>query len=91
MFLFLSLAKRQEAIMRKDTLNRSGASLHIKAFINVLLIYLLYNVGMFDPQTHKYPYTEYTDEHYLKIKKNNGLVLTKDYPYIDNSFSFRFK
>ena len=46
---------------------------------------------MFDPKVTKYPYTEYTDQHYLKIKKNNGLVLTKDYPYIDNSFSFKFK
>ena len=46
---------------------------------------------MFDPQVSKYPYPINTDEHYLKIKKNNGLVLTKDYPYIDNSFSFKFK
>ena len=46
---------------------------------------------MFDPKATKYPYPEYTDEHYLKIKKNNGLVLTKDYPYIDNSFGFKFK
>ena len=46
---------------------------------------------MFDPKVTKYPYPEYTDQHYLKIKKNNGLVLTKDYPYIDKSKSFRFK
>ena len=46
---------------------------------------------MFDPQVTKYPYPENTDEHYLKIKKNNGLVLDKDYPYIDNSKSFKFK
>ena len=46
---------------------------------------------MFDPKVRKYPYPINTDEHYLKIKKNNGLVLTKDYPYIDNSFSFKFK
>lgn len=43
---------------------------------------------MFDPKTHKFPYTEYTDEHYLVVKKNNGLVFDKDYPYIDTSKSF---
>lgn len=43
---------------------------------------------MFDPKTHKYPYTEYTDQHYLVVKKNNGLVFDKDYPFIDTSKSF---
>ncbi len=46
---------------------------------------------VFDPQTNKFPYTEYTDEHYLKIKKNNGAILDKDYPYIDKSKGFLFK
>lgn len=46
---------------------------------------------MFDPKPRKYPYPEFTDHHYMAIKKNNGLVLTKDYPYIDISFGFRFK
>ena len=46
---------------------------------------------MFDPKPRKYPYPEFTDHHYMAIKKNNGLVLTKDYPYIDSSFGFRFK
>ena len=46
---------------------------------------------MFDPKPIKYPYPEFTDHHYMAIKKNNGLVLTKDYPYIDSSFGFRFK
>lgn len=46
---------------------------------------------MFDPKPTKYPYPINTDEHYMKIKKNNGLVLTKDYPYVDESFSFKFK
>lgn len=46
---------------------------------------------MFDPKPTKFPYPEYTDGHYLKIKKNNGLVLTKDYPYIDKNFGFKFK
>lgn len=46
---------------------------------------------MFDPKTTKYPYTEYTDGHYINIKKNNGLIFDDKYPYIDNSKSFRFK
>lgn len=48
-------------------------------------------VIMFDPKVTKYPYPEYTDEHYLKIKKDNGLVLDKDYPYLDKSKGFVFK
>ena len=43
---------------------------------------------MFDPHCTNYPYTEYTDQHYLKIKKNNGLDFGIDYPYIDSSKSF---
>ena len=43
---------------------------------------------MFDPKTKKYPYTPYTDEHYLVVKKNNGVVFDKNYPYIDLSKSF---
>ena len=46
---------------------------------------------MFDPKVTKYPYPEYTDRHYLKIKKNRGYIFDKNYPYIDNSKSFRFK
>ena len=45
---------------------------------------------MFDPKTDKYPYPEQTDKHYLKIKKNNGVVIDENYPYIDNRRSFRF-
>ena len=45
----------------------------------------------FDPKCTKYPYTEYTDQHYLKVKKNWGIVFDKDYPYIDKSKSFEFK
>ena len=45
----------------------------------------------FDPKTDKYPYPEYTDRHYLKIKKNDGTVFDRDYPYIDKSGWFRFK
>ena len=45
----------------------------------------------FDPKTDKFPYPENTDEHYLKIKKNNGLDFNSDYPYFDKSKDFRFK
>ena len=44
----------------------------------------------FDPQTNKYPYPELTDKHYLKVKKDNGVVFDENYPYIDNRKSFRF-
>ena len=46
---------------------------------------------VFDPKTNKYPYPEYTDEHYLKVNMNRGFVFDEQYPYIDNSASFRFK
>lgn len=46
---------------------------------------------MFDPKTTKYPYTEYTDGHYINVTKDNGLVFDKNYPYIDKSKAFRFK
>ena len=46
---------------------------------------------MFDPKTKKYPYTERTDEHYLKVKKDRGIVFDEKYPYIDNSFWAKFK
>lgn len=46
---------------------------------------------MFDPKTDKYPYPEYTDRHYLKIKKNDGTVFDRNYPYVDCSKRFRFK
>ena len=44
----------------------------------------------FNPRAN-IPYPEYTDQHYLEIKKDDGTVFDKDYPYIDNSKSFRFK
>ena len=46
---------------------------------------------MFDPKSTKYPYTEFTDQHYLVVKKNNGLVFDANYPYLDNSKGFKFK
>lgn len=45
---------------------------------------------MFDPRTNRYPYTEQTDSHYLKLKRNRGIVFDADYPYIDTSRWFRF-
>lgn len=45
---------------------------------------------MFDPQTNKYPYTEQTDQHYIRIKKDRGIAFDADYPYIDTSGWFRF-
>lgn len=44
----------------------------------------------FNPRAN-FPYTEYTDGHYLEVKKDDGTVFDKDYPYIDNSKSFKFK
>ena len=46
---------------------------------------------MFDPKTDKYPYPEITDRHYLKIKKDDGTVFDRDYPYIDSSRGFLFR
>lgn len=31
-------------------------------------------ISDYDPKTNKFPYTELTDQHYLHVKKNNGLV-----------------
>ena len=45
----------------------------------------------FDPKTDKFPYPEYTDQHYLKVKKDNGIIIDENYPYIDDSKAFRFK
>ena len=44
----------------------------------------------FDPKTKKYPYPEDTSAHYLKIKKDRGLVFDKNYKYVDKSKKFRF-
>ena len=45
----------------------------------------------FDPKTKKYPFPEDTSSHYIIVKKNNRAVFDKNYPYIDNSSSFRRK
>ncbi len=46
---------------------------------------------MFDPKTDKYPYPDRTDEHYLRITMDRGIVFDTKYPYIDRSRFFRFK
>ncbi len=45
----------------------------------------------YDPKTHKFPFPEDTDKHYITVKKDNGLVFDAKYPYIDDSKLFRFK
>ncbi len=46
---------------------------------------------IFDPKPTRYPFPRYTDKHYLVVKKDNGVVFDKNYPYIDRSRGFRFK
>ncbi|MBP5208623.1 MAG: 1-acyl-sn-glycerol-3-phosphate acyltransferase [Clostridia bacterium] len=46
---------------------------------------------MFDPKTKKYPYPLDTATHYLVVKKNDGTVFDRDYPYVDRSAWMRFK
>lgn len=45
----------------------------------------------YDPKCEKYPYPLDTDKHYLVVKKNDGTVFDKNYPYIDKSKKFKFK
>ena len=45
----------------------------------------------FDPKPTKYPYTDLTDKHYLKVKKKRDIVFDKDYPYVDETRKFRIK
>lgn len=40
---------------------------------------------MYDPKLNYYPYTEYTDQHYLKVKMDRRIVFDTNYPYVDNS------
>ncbi|MCR4562512.1 MAG: 1-acyl-sn-glycerol-3-phosphate acyltransferase [Bacilli bacterium] len=42
----------------------------------------------FDPKVDKFPYPAETDKHYLLVKKNNGNVYDKNYPYVDKSKKF---
>ena len=46
---------------------------------------------MFDPKPTRYPFPEYTDRHYLVVKKNDGTVFDRNYPYIDRSPLSLFK
>ena len=48
-------------------------------------------MNYYDPKTNRFPYPMDTDKHYLEVKKNNGLVFDKDYPYIDKSRKFKFE
>lgn len=48
-------------------------------------------VFMFDPKTDRFPYPEDTDRHYLIVKKNDGTVFDKNYPYVDRSKGFLFR
>ena len=45
----------------------------------------------FDPKTTKYPYPEYTDGHYIDVVEKKHHVFDENYPYIDESKSFKFK
>lgn len=45
---------------------------------------------MFDPKTKKFPYPEITDQHYIILKKNRGIVFDSNYPYVNKSPWFRF-
>ena len=45
----------------------------------------------YDPKTDRYPYPEYTDQHYIDAVNYNRELFDKDYPYVDNSKGFRFK
>ena len=43
----------------------------------------------FDPKPTKYPFPEITDRHYLVVKKDRGIKIDKDYPYLDRSPGLR--
>ena len=45
----------------------------------------------YDPQMTCYPYTKKTDGHYLVVKKNDGQIFDKNYPYVDDSKEYKFK
>ena len=45
---------------------------------------------MFDPKTNKFPYPEDTATHYLSVEEKRKIVFDENYPYVDNSFKFRF-
>ena len=48
-------------------------------------------MSLYIPENKEYPYPEKTDQHYGIFKMNRGIIFDKDYPYVDNSRSFKFK
>ncbi len=46
---------------------------------------------MYDPKPTRYPFPEQTDQHYLVVKKDRGIVFDEHYPYVDESMGFRFR
>lgn len=46
---------------------------------------------MFDPKCNKFPYPEQTDQHYLKLKKDRGIVFDSNYKYVDKSPAMKVK
>jgi 1-acyl-sn-glycerol-3-phosphate acyltransferase len=46
---------------------------------------------MFDPKTNKYPYTEFTDGHYIHTGDKYNHEFNKDYPYVETSKWHKFK
>lgn len=44
----------------------------------------------YDPKPTKYPFPIKTCEHYLPVKHCTDTVFDKDYPYVDNSFGYKF-
>lgn len=43
---------------------------------------------MYDPKPTRYPFPELTDQHYLAVKKDRGIVFDEHYPYVDESKGF---
>ena len=56
--------------------------------VNLTLFVIIFS--MFDPKTNKFPYTEDTSSHYLKVEEKKKIVFDEHYPYVDNSFKYRF-
>lgn len=48
-------------------------------------------IFIYDPKTKKFPYPTDTASHYITIKKDDKTVFDKNYPYVDGSFSMRFR
>jgi hypothetical protein len=46
------------------------------------------NQPYFDPKPRRYPFPELTNQHYLVVKKDRGVLFDEKYPYIDHSKAF---